>query len=167
MSGKKRSALENAFQGKWLRDYPGLPFEREFVIDGWRMWAQEKKERGISTRVVPFRADFAWPAARVALEVQGGTFVVGGHSTGPGIERDAIKSLTAQLSGWSLVVLTDKMLTRGNAERIWLPKLAQLILSRMPTGPDPMRELEEMEQYLRTGVTSIQEARRCRLGGVA
>lgn len=135
MSSIKRSGLENAFQGKWLRDYPGLPFEREYIIDAWREWAQEKKDRGLSKRLGFFRADFAWPQARVCLEVQGGTFVVGGHSTGPGIERDAIKSLTAQASGWAHICLTDKMLTRGNGERIWLPKLAHLIVSRMPGQP--------------------------------
>ncbi len=63
------------------------------------------------------------------MEVQGGTLVVGGHSTGPGIERDAIKSLTAQLSGWALICMTDKMLTR-NGEKIWLPKLAAFIIKR-------------------------------------
>jgi len=127
---KKRSALENIFVSKWVRDYPGLPFEQEYVIPGWRQWAEEKKSRGLSKRLVTFRADFAWPQARVALEVQGGTFVIGGHSTGPGIERDAIKSLTAQISGWSLICLTDKMLTR-DAEKLWLPKLAVFITNRI------------------------------------
>ena len=126
---KKRSRLENIFIAKWLRDHPHLPFEREYVIPGWREWAKEKKRLGLVTRSVPFKADFAWPEACVLLEVQGGTFVVGGHSTGPGIERDAIKSLTAQISGWALIFMTDKMLTR-NGEKIWLPKLAAFIIKR-------------------------------------
>jgi hypothetical protein len=139
VSIKKRSRLENIFSAKWLRDYPHLHFEREYVIPGWRAWAEEKKQLGIVTRRVPFKADFAWPQACVVVEVQGGTFVVGGHSTGPGIERDAIKSLTAQVSGWALICLTDKMLTR-NGEKIWLPKLASFIVARTASKA-AMREI--------------------------
>jgi hypothetical protein len=139
VSAKKRSRLENIFIAKWLRDYPQLNFEREYVIPGWRAWAEEKKQLGLVTRRVPFKADFAWPQARVVVEVQGGTFVVGGHSTGPGIERDAIKSLTAQISGWAMICLTDKMLTR-NGEKIWLPKLASFIVARTASKA-AMREI--------------------------
>jgi hypothetical protein len=124
------SPLENAFAGKWLRDCADLPFERNYVVPGWRDWAREKKALGLVTRAVPFRGDFAWPAARVCVEIQGATFVVGGHSTGPGIERDAIKNFTAQLSGWACLALTAGMLLHGNGELIWLPKLRQLILDR-------------------------------------
>jgi hypothetical protein len=139
VSAKKRSRLENIFIAKWLRDYPQLNFEREYVIPGWRAWAEEKKQLGLVTRRVPFKADFAWPQACVVVEVQGGTFVVGGHSTGPGIERDAIKSLTAQISGWAMICLTDKMLTR-NGEKIWLPKLASFIVARTASKA-AMREI--------------------------
>jgi len=136
---KQQSILENVFQAKWLLDYPHLPFEREYVIPGWREWAEEKKRLGLVSKRVPFKADFAWPEARVVLEVQGGTFVVGGHSTGPGIERDAVKSLTAQISGWALICLTDKMLTRYG-EKIWLPKMASFICART-AAKATMREI--------------------------
>jgi hypothetical protein len=126
----KRSHLEVRFAAQWTVRYPELPFEREHVIPGWRGWAAEKKAMGLTTKAVPMRADFAWPAARVALEIQGGQWVKSGHSSGSGLERDAAKALLAQLDGWALIALTERMLTR-QAE-IWLPRLEQLIRTRQP-----------------------------------
>lgn len=74
------------------------------------------------------RADFAWPAAQVALEIQGGIWVKSGHSTGAGIDRDAAKSFVAQADGWVLVAFTEQMFDKQGA--IWLPKLAQTIKTR-------------------------------------
>lgn len=125
----KRSYLEQRFAGQWVVRYPDLPFEREFVIPGWREWAREKVRRGLVTRAVPMRADFAWPAARVALEVQGGQWVKSGHSSGGGIERDAIKALTAQLDGWILVCFTERMVCRQ--PEIWLPMVERLLRNRL------------------------------------
>lgn len=125
-----RSHLEARFAGKWIVRYPELPFEREHVIPGWQRWAAERKAMGLTTRAVPMRADFAWPAARVALEIQGGQWVKSGHSSGGGLDRDAAKALIAQLDGWALVALTGRMLTRQ--PEIWLPRLEQLIRTRQP-----------------------------------
>lgn len=124
----KHSYLEARFAAQWTVRYPELPFEREHVILGWRDWAAEKKAMGFTTRAVPMRADFAWPAARVALEIQGGQWVKSGHSSGSGLDRDAVKALIAQLDGWALVALTERMLTRQAV--IWLPRLEQLIRTR-------------------------------------
>lgn len=129
-----RSRLELQFSALWGVRYPELPPTREHVLPVWQEWAQELKRRGRRRRSVPMRADFAWPDARVALELQGGTWVTGGHSTGQGIERDAIKALLAQSDGWALVAFTDAML-RSQTE-IWLPRLAVLIRSRLPVHSD-------------------------------
>lgn len=131
----KRSHLEQRFAAQWTVHYPQLPFEREHVIPGWRGWAQEKKAMGLTSRAVPMRADFAWPAARVALEIQGGQWVKSGHSSGSGLDRDAAKALIAQLDGWALVALTERMLTRQ--AHLWLPRLEQLIRNRQPGTDDP------------------------------
>jgi hypothetical protein len=125
----KRSYLEQQFMGRWVVRCPDLPFEREVALPAWRSWAEHKKATGMVRRAVPMRADFAWSPARVALEIQGGTWVKGGHSSGAGIERDAIKALLAQADGWALVALTDHMLCRHG--HIWLPRLEQLIRSRI------------------------------------
>lgn len=130
----KRSYLEQRFAGQWTVRYPELLFEREHVIPGWQEWARERVRSGQARRAVPMRADFAWPAAAVALEIQGGQWVKSGHSSGSGLERDAIKGLLAQLDGWALVALTESMLCRNG--HIWLPRLEQLIRSRLPC-PEP------------------------------
>lgn len=44
--------------------------------------------------------DFAWIAARVAIEVQGGVHSRGAHVRPEGYRRDAEKSRRAQLMGW-------------------------------------------------------------------
>lgn len=124
----RRSHLEQRFAAQWIVRYPELPFVREHSIAGWRAWAEERKRLGLVSRAVPYRADFAWPLARVALEVQGGQWVKSGHSSGDGIERDAAKALIAQLDGWALVALTERMLCRQSD--LWFPRLEQLIRSR-------------------------------------
>lgn len=44
--------------------------------------------------------DFAWPVARVAIEVQGGIHSYGAHVRPEGYRRDAEKTRRAQLMGW-------------------------------------------------------------------
>lgn len=107
---------------------PDLPFEREYHLPAWVAWAHERKNLGLSKRAVSMRADFAWPEAQVAVEVQGGIWVKGGHSSGSGIDRDAAKSFLAQADGWLLAAFTEGMFTR-QAE-IWLPKLEAAIRLR-------------------------------------
>lgn len=127
---RSSSPLEDRFAALWQRQFPGLPFEREFTLPAWEAWASERKALGLVTRRVRYRADFAWPDARVALEIQGGTWTLGKHSSGAGIERDCAKSFTAQASGWVCFAITGTMLKRQNS--IWLPKLAATIQRRLP-----------------------------------
>lgn len=56
------------------------------------------------------RHDFVFPEVRVAVEVQGGTWTKGGHSTGAGIRRDAEKNTLALMAGWVTVFITTDML---------------------------------------------------------
>ena len=53
-----------------------------------------------------FRHDFYWPNARLAVEVNGGTWIPGAaHSGGAGIERDYEKAALTALNGvWTLFV---------------------------------------------------------------
>jgi hypothetical protein len=124
----KCSYLEQRFASQWIVRYPELSYEREFVLPGWRLWAKEKVQLRLATRAVPMRADFAWPNAAVAVEIQGGQWVKSGHSSGGGLERDAIKAFLAFLDGWVVVSMTESMLCRHG--HIWLPRLEQLIRSR-------------------------------------
>jgi hypothetical protein len=122
------SPLEDRFAARWQQLYPALPFEREYSLPAWEAWASERKALGLVTRRVRYRADFAWPEAQVALEIQGGTWTLGKHSSGVGIERDCAKAFTAQASGWACLAITGTMLKKQEA--IWLPKLSALIEAR-------------------------------------
>lgn len=60
-----------------------------------------------------FRFDFAWPAERVAVEIQGGTFAAGrsAHS-GASIRRDHEKHNLATLHGWRLIYFNARDMTQ-------------------------------------------------------
>ena len=60
-----------------------------------------------------FRWDFAWPEFEILLEVQGGTWVKSGHTSGKGIARDIEKSNLAVLSGWTCFGATGDMIKSG------------------------------------------------------
>lgn len=62
-----------------------------------------------------WRFDFAWPEQRVALEVEGGTWIKGKHSTGVGIQRDIEKGNFAQLLGWLVIRATKQMVEDNTA----------------------------------------------------
>lgn len=101
------SHLEEQFARQWLVSFPELPFVREYSLPVYKTWAQYQKDVEARRRKPPpFRADFAWPGARVAVEINGGIWQAGGHSTGRGITRDMTKVLLAQLSGWCLLPLS-------------------------------------------------------------
>lgn len=57
--------------------------------------------------------DFAWPAEKVAVEINGGTWLAGrsGHAGGLGAVRDAKKNNIAVLCGWVVLYATTDMLT--------------------------------------------------------
>lgn len=63
-----------------------------------------------------WRFDFAWPDLKVALEIEGGTFMrKGGHTTGVGYYGDAQKYNEAALLGWLVLRVTPHMVRDGQA----------------------------------------------------
>ena len=88
----------------------GLPLgEREYRFHPSRRW----------------RFDVAWPDQMVALEIDGGTWIYGRHSTGTGFERDSEKMSEAAVLGWRVLRVTPAMIRSGMAlgfvERILRP----------------------------------------------
>ena len=77
--------------------------EREYRFAPPRMW----------------RFDFAWPAAMVALEVEGGIYNGGRHTTGPGFTKDCEKYSEAALRGWKVIRVTSEHIERGDMAK-WL-----------------------------------------------
>ncbi len=58
-----------------------------------------------------WRFDFAWPAYRVAVEIDGGTWTGGAHARGSGIDKDNEKRNSAAELGWRVLVFTSVDLT--------------------------------------------------------
>ena len=76
----------------------------------------EAQVRGIPGR--RFMFDRIWATERVAVDVNGATFVKGGHSTGLGIERDCEKACLAAIHGWKYLPVTKHMIEDGRAIRM-------------------------------------------------
>lgn len=98
-----REALELAMlqQIRALKLTEGMEREHEFA-EG-RRW----------------RFDFAYPAIKVALEVEGGVFQKGRHTTGAGFTADVEKYNAAALDGWLVLRATAAHVKSGRAIQ-WL-----------------------------------------------
>ena len=72
---------------------------REFVPIGGRKW----------------RVDFAWPQHKLAVEVEGGTWSGGRHTTGKGFQNDCDKYNMMTLAGWKVLRVTGKDVDSGRA----------------------------------------------------
>lgn len=62
-----------------------------------------------------WRFDLCFPAHRLAVEVDGGTWVGGRHSRGAGYERDCLKLNQAVIDGWRVLRVTGDMVRDGRA----------------------------------------------------
>jgi hypothetical protein len=75
-----------------------------------------------------FRFDFVWRKKwgydmipGLTVEVQGGTWVKGGHSSGIGIQKDCEKTILAQLEGWKVFPVTSNQIKDRSAIE-WIKK---------------------------------------------
>lgn len=91
--------------------------EQEFAGQ-LRILGVERPEREL--RFAPprrWRFDFAWPAHRLAVEIEGGTWVQGAHTRGRHFERDAEKYNAAALAGWRVLRFTTDQVADWRAAR--------------------------------------------------
>lgn len=88
----KASNLEKKFH--WLALAHQLKPTREYRFHPDRRW----------------RFDFAWPAVKVAVEIEGGSWVRGGHNRGVGYQKDCEKYNAATALGWRVFRLTGAMI---------------------------------------------------------
>ena len=72
-----------------------------------------------------WRFDFAYPDAKVAIEVEGGSFSGGRHTRGAGFEEDCEKYNAAALRGWCVLRVTPRMIEDGRALS-WIRRALQL-----------------------------------------
>lgn len=75
----------------------GIPFVREFQFAPPRRW----------------RFDFAMPERKIAIEVDGGVYSGGRHTTGKGFEADLEKLNRATTLGWRVLRYSTGMVQRG------------------------------------------------------
>jgi very-short-patch-repair endonuclease len=92
-----RSPLEvlMAFQ----MDRAGLTYTSEYRFHETRKW----------------RVDFAFLMPKVAIEIEGGTWVSGRHNRGAGMHGDMEKYNELTLAGWRLLRFTGDMVKSGEA----------------------------------------------------
>ena len=83
----QRSYLEALFE-RQIQEHSFPQPVREFYFMGWRF-------------------DFAWPELKIAVEIDGGTYIGGDHVRGKGYERDCKKNNKAQCAGW-MVLRADR-----------------------------------------------------------
>lgn len=104
-------SLEDAFADQISHlAIPGLiMYVREFRFCSDRRW----------------RFDLAWPALKIAVEIEGGTWANGRHNRGAGFEEDCVKYNTAESMGWYVLRLTAAQVHDGRGIE-WLMKLIEL-----------------------------------------
>lgn len=107
----------------------------------WRIYAEGAPEPVPEYVFAPgrrFRFDYAWPAQRMALEIEGGVFArkgarkcpycgqipQGRHAGGQGYVNDCIKYNLATQRGWRVFRVTPKMLHQNPRKIVLLLRVA-------------------------------------------
>lgn len=85
---------------------------------GFPAW--EEEYRFHPTR--KWRFDIAWPANRVACEVEGGVYANGRHTRGTGFTADCVKYNEAAVDGWTVIRVTAEQIDSGAATD-WLKRV--------------------------------------------
>jgi len=70
-----------------------------------------------------YRFDFAWPRHKIAVEIEGGTWVQGRHNRGSSIESDMRKYNLAASLEWLVFKFTTDMVKSGEAINVIRPQL--------------------------------------------
>ncbi len=76
-----------------------LSYEREYKFDSSRRW----------------RVDFVLHEYKIAIEVEGGTWVNGRHNRASSIEADMDKYNALAIHGWTLLRFSGSMIKSGKA----------------------------------------------------
>ena len=62
-----------------------------------------------------WRFDFAWWPQKLAVEVEGGSWIAGRHTRGASFEKDCRKYGEALVAGWRVLRVTPAMIEDGSA----------------------------------------------------
>ena len=84
-------------------------FESQLIEAGFTGYVREYKfhpKRG-------FRFDFCFKDIKLALEVNGGVYSKGGHTSGPGYSKDMEKLALAAIEGYTVIQMTTGQVSNG------------------------------------------------------
>jgi very-short-patch-repair endonuclease len=84
-----------------------------FQLDAYGLTGYVREYQAIPGR--KFRFDFAFVEARLLIEINGGTYSKGAHSTGIGLHRDYEKGNLAVQHKWRVLQFDCKMVKSGEA----------------------------------------------------
>jgi len=91
-----------------------------------------------------WRFDLAWPHVMLAVEIDGGLFINGGHSRGAQREKDYEKDAHALIAGWRVLRVSTGQMRSGQAvewvKAIIAPKPLQGVPTLLPDDAQERRE---------------------------
>jgi very-short-patch-repair endonuclease len=73
------------------------------------------RERLLKANLKDWRFDFAWPDQKIAVEIEGGIYVKGGHVRGKIYTDNCRKYNEAGLRGWMVLRFTTDLIESGEA----------------------------------------------------
>jgi very-short-patch-repair endonuclease len=88
----------------------GIEFTRETLVCPGRKW----------------RFDFTFPPHKLALEVDGGSYVAGRHTRGAGFAGDIAKMNCASFEGWTVLRADTTMVKSGDAVELVVRMLVRM-----------------------------------------
>lgn len=88
------------------------PIKREKFLNRKR---PKNRNKGLHNAVRIFAFDIALLEVKLAIEIEGGSFVMGAHTRGPGFEDDCVKYNEAVIYGWRVLRVTPRMIRNGSA----------------------------------------------------
>ena len=97
------SKLEELFESEWQLTDPEIQLVPQYKV------VPDRK----------FRIDFAHLPSKTGIEVQGGRWIKGGHTSGKGIFKDCEKSLSCAEIGWLILPIVDSMITKEYIIKIY------------------------------------------------
>jgi len=65
-----------------------------------------------------WRFDYAWPARKLALEIQGAVFAQGRHTRGAGLRKEYEKLNAAAAGGWRILFVLPEQVANGTAMQV-------------------------------------------------
>ena len=112
------SELEEALEFQ-LRALKVPEYEREYRFGAHHVgMGKGLRVRLIDAGLKDWRFDFSWPGIKLAVEIEGGGWIGGGHNTGAGFASDIQKYHNAMRLGWNIYRCDGRLVKSGEAAKL-------------------------------------------------